>query len=223
MAKLVWDKSGEHFYETGVSHGVLYVWNDSEKKYGTGVAWNGLTGVTESPSGADETALYADDIKYLSLTSVEEFGATITAYTYPDEFMACDGSVALADGVYIGQQPRKRFCFCYQTVVGNDAAGNEYGTKIHIIYGCTASPSDRDYGTINDSPEAIEFSWEITTQPIDTGITNMKPTSVITIDLTKISDTTKIASIKDALYGTAEKEPKVLFPEEIVTLVGTAG
>ena len=165
MAKIVWDKTGERLYETGVKNGVLYVQEGGT--YGKGVAWNGLTAVTESPSGAEATPLYADDIKYLNLLSTEEFGATIEAYTYPDEFAACDGSAALVDGVMIGQQARKTFGLCYRTTIGNDTNGNDYGYKLHIIYGALAAPSEKAYATINDSPEAITFSWEVTTTPVN--------------------------------------------------------
>lgn len=196
MSKLLWDQIGEKTYETGVKNGVLYVMGDNAK-YGKGVAWNGLTGVTESPSGAEETALYADDIKYLSLRSAEELGATIEAYTYPDEFMACDGSEELATGVVIGQQTRKMFGVAYVTTYGNDTQLNDYGYKLHILYGATASPSERAYATINESPEAITFSWEITTTKI--AVKGHKPTSIITIDSTKAGD--KMAAIEAVLFG----------------------
>ena len=196
MAKIVWDKTGEHFYETGVKNGVLYVQEGSA--YPKGVAWNGLTAVTESPSGAEATPLYADDIKYLNLISTEEFGATIEAYTYPDEFAACDGSATLVDGVMIGQQARKTFGLCYRTTIGNDTNGNDYGYKLHIIYGALAAPSEKAYATINDSPEAITFSWEVTTTPVN--VTGAKPTASITIDSTK-ADRTKLAALEDILYG----------------------
>ena len=165
MSRLTWDNAGERYYETGVKQGVLYP-IQSDGKYSLGVAWNGLTAVTESPSGAEATALYADDIKYLNLISNEEFGATIEAYTYPDEFAECDGSAALADGVMLGQQKRKTFGLCYKTTVGNDVDGNDYGYKLHLIYGCLAAPSEKAYATINDSPEAITFSWEVSTTPV---------------------------------------------------------
>lgn len=206
MAKLTWDNTGERYYETGTKNGVLWVMGvgiDTDKtKYGPGVSWNGLTAVTESPSGAEETALYADDIKYLSLRSTEEFGCTIEAYTYPDEFMACDGSEMPAPGVVIGQQKRSTFAFSYKTVVGNDTEGNDYGYKLHIIYGCTASPSERAYATINDSPEAITFSWEVTTIPVN--VDGFKPTALITIDSTKLTtDAEKeaLAVLERILYG----------------------
>lgn len=204
MSKLTWDKIGERYYETGTKNGVLWVMGTKENslEYGNGVAWNGLTAVTESPSGAEETALYADDIKYLSLRSTEEFGCTIEAYTYPDEFMQCDGSVELADGVVIGQQKRATFAFSYKTVVGNDTEGNDYGYKIHIVYGCTASPSERSYATINDSPEAITFSWEVTTIPVS--VDGYKPTALVTIDSTKLTTEggkAALAVLERILYG----------------------
>ena len=221
MAKIVWDKTGERFYETGVKNGVLYVQEGGQ--YKNGVAWNGLTAVTESPSGAEATPLYADDIKYLNLLSTEEFGATIEAYTYPDEFAACDGSAALADGVMIGQQARKTFGLCYRTTIGNDTNGNDYGYKLHIIYGALAAPSEKAYATINDSPEAITFSWEVTTTPVN--VTGAKPTASITIDSTK-ADSTKLAALEDILYGKDGEpgnEPRLPLPDEIKTLMTAAG
>ena len=221
MAKIEWDKTGERLYETGVKNGVLYVQEGST--YGKGVAWNGLTAVTESPSGAEATPLYADDIKYLNLLSTEEFGATIEAYTYPDEFAACDGSAALADGVMIGQQARKTFGLCYRTTIGNDTNGNDYGYKLHIIYGALAAPSEKAYATINDSPEAITFSWEVTTTPVN--VTGAKPTASITIDSTK-ADPTKLAALEDILYGKDGEpgnEPRLPLPDEIKTLMTAAG
>ena len=194
--KIKWDQTGEHFYETGVKNGVLYI--PTSGVYSKGVAWNGLTAVTESPSGAEATALYADDIKYLSLYSTEEFGATIEAYTYPDEFAECDGSATLVKGVQIGQQARKPFGMCYKTTIGNDTDGNDHGYKLHIIYGAMASPSERAYATINDSPEAITFSWEVTTTPVS--VTGAKPTASIVIDSTKV-DATKLADLEKVLYG----------------------
>lgn len=183
MAKIVWDESGKRLYETGVKNGVLYI-QDETGAYNKGVAWNGLTAVTESPSGAEATPLYADDIKYLELFSAEEFGATIEAYTYPEEFEACDGSASLGTGVTIGQQDRKTFGLCYRTVLGNDVKSNEYGYKLHLIYGAKAAPSEKGYQTINDSPEAITFSWEVTTTPVN--VEGFKPTASVTIDSTKI-------------------------------------
>lgn len=227
MAKLKWDQTGEKFYETGVKNGVLYVYTKSTDgkggTYGKGVAWNGLTAVTESPSGAEASPLYADDIKYLNLLSNEEFGATVEAYTYPDEFAACDGSASIATGVSIGQQSRKTFALCYKTVVGNDIDNNDYGYKIHIIYGCLAAPSEKAYATINDSPEAITFSWELTTTPVE--VKGFKPTACVTIDSTKV-DAEKLALVEAKLYGTdAEGENNdatLLLPDEIVALIGEA-
>ena len=221
MAKIEWDKTGERLYETGVKNGVLYVQEGGV--YPKGVAWNGLTAVTESPSGAEATPLYADDIKYLNLLSAEEFGATIEAYTYPDEFTECDGSAALADGVMIGQQPRKAFGLCYRTTIGNDTNGNDYGYKLHIIYGALAAPSEKAYATINDSPEAITFSWEVTTTPVN--VTGAKPTAYITIDSTK-ADPAKLAALEDILYGKNGEpgnEPRLPLPDEIKTLMTAAG
>lgn len=219
MAKLVWDQTGERLYETGVKNGVLYV-QDDKGTYPAGVAWNGLTAVTESPSGAEATALYADDIKYLNLYSAEEFGATVEAYMYPDEFMECDGSKQAVEGVTFGQQPRKKFGLCYRTSVGNDVLGNDYGYKLHLIYGCTAAPSERAYASINDSPEAITFSWELTTDPV--AVEGFKPTAIVTIDSTKV-DKAKLAALEDILYGGADSEARLPMPNEIVTLMGIAG
>lgn len=218
MSKLVWDQTGERLYETGVRNGVLYI--PTAGVYSKGVAWNGLTAVTESPSGAEATPLYADDIKYLNLMSTEEFGATIEAYTYPDEFAECDGSAALVDGVYIGQQARKTFGLCYRTTLGNDVDGNDYGYKLHIIYGCLAAPSEKGYATINDSPEAITFSWEVTTTPVN--VTGAKPTASITIDSTK-ADAAKLAALEDILYGDKSEEARLPLPDEIKTLMTAAG
>ena len=221
MSKLVWDKTGERYYETGVKNGVLYI--PTEGVYSKGIAWNGLTAVTESPSGAEATALYADDMKYLSLYSAEEFGATIEAYTYPDEFAQCDGSAELTKGVSIGQQTRKTFGLCYRTTIGNDTDGNDYGYKLHMIYGCMASPSEKAYATVNDSPEAITFSWEVTTTPVS--VAGFKPTASITIDSTK-ADPTKLAALEDILYG-KDGEPganaRLPLPDEIKTLMTAAG
>ena len=213
MAKIEWDKTGERFYETGVKNGVLYVQVDGA--YPKGVAWNGLTAVTESPSGAEATPLYADDIKYLNLLSAEEFGATIEAYTYPDEFAECDGSASLATGVMIGQQARKTFGLCYRTTIGNDTDGNDHGYKLHIIYGALAAPSEKAYATINDSPEAITFSWEVTTTPVN--VTGAKPTASITIDSTKATPE-KLADLEKILYGDAEVEARLPLPDEIKSI-----
>ena len=225
MSKLVWDKTGERYYETGVKNGVLYPIQPNGT-YSKGVAWNGLTAVTESPSGAENTPLYADDIKYLNLVSAEEFGATVEAYTYPDEFAECDGSASIADGVMIGQQARKIFGMSYKTTVGNDVDGNSHGYKLHLIYGATASPSEKAYATINDSPEAITFSWEIATTPVN--VTGFKPTASLVIDSTK-ADPVKLASLEEILYGkdpTNEGasdgvDPRLPLPDEIATIMTT--
>lgn len=214
---LTWDGTGERLYETGVRNGVLYPREGSA--YTTGVAWNGLTKVTESPSGAEETALYADDIKYLSLYSAEEFGGTIEAYTYPDEWAECDGSAEIATGVYAGQQPRKSFGLCYCTVLGNDTAKESHGYKLHLIYGATASPSSKEYNTINDSPEAITFSWEFKTVPETVGNnTNFKPTASIVIDSTK-ADETKLTALKAILYGSTQAAARLPLPSEVIGLM----
>lgn len=197
MSRLIWDGIGERFYETGVDHGVLYPVVGGT--YPKGYAWNGLTNISESPSGAEQTALYADNIKYLTLTSAEEFGLTIEAYTYPDEWEACDGTASLADGVKIGQQPRTKFGLCYRTKLGNDVDGDAHGYKLHLVYGCSASPSERSYATVNDSPEAISFSWEVTTTPIT--LNGHNPVALITIDSTKVNKT-KLTDLEDILYGT---------------------
>lgn len=214
MAKIVWDKTGERLYETGVKNGVLYVQNEAGA-YPAGVAWNGLTAVTESPSGAEATPLYADDIKYLELFSAEEFGATIECYTYPDEFGQCDGSAELADGVVIGQQVRKAFGLCYRTVLGNDVKNNDYAYKLHLIYGAKASPSEKGYSSINDSPEAITFSYEITTTPVN--VEGFKPASSLVIDSSK-ADPEKLAQLEAMLYGSEEEEPRLPLPDEIAEL-----
>lgn len=220
MAQLTWDKAGERFYETGVKKGVLYVYDNETKAYGNGVAWNGLTAVTESPSGAEANPLYADDIKYLNLLSNEEFGGTIEAYQSPAEFDACDGSANIVPGVKIGQQTRKTFGFCYRTALGNDTDGADYGYKIHIVYGALAAPSERAYATVNDSPEAITLSWEFTTTPVE--VAGFKPTSHIEIDSTKI-DEGQLAALEAKLYGTESEEPSLPLPNDIVTLVGAQG
>lgn len=212
--KLVWDETGKRFYETGVKMGVLYVQGD-DGQYGTGVAWNGLTAVNEAPSGAEATPLYADDIKYLELRSAEEFGATIEAYTYPEEFEVCDGSAELAPGVTVGQQNRKPFGLCYRTIVGNDVMKNDFGYKIHLIYGAVAAPSEKAYATVNDSPEAITFSWEVTTTPVE--VPGLKPTACITIDSTKV-DAEKLAALEAKLYGTEDGEPQLPLPSEIAEM-----
>lgn len=214
MTKLIWDKSGERLYETGTTNGVLYV-QDEAGKYQTGVVWNGLTAVTESPSGAEPTDLYADDIKYATLRSAETFGATVEAYTYPDEFAECDGSATLMDGVYIGQQPRKSFGLSYKTRVGNDVT-DSLGYKLHIVYGATASPSEKAYTTINDSPEAITFSWEMTTTPVN--VEGHKPTATLIIDSTK-ADAEKMAVLEAVLYGDADNEPTLPMPDQVVKIM----
>lgn len=214
MAKILWDKTGERIYETGVRQGVLYPMS-ATGIYPLGVAWNGLTAVTESPSGAEPTPLYADDIKYLNLISAEEFGATIEAYTYPDEFSECDGSVSVTDGVMIGQQKRKAFGLCYRTAVGNDVDDIDYGYKLHLIYGAIAAPSEKAYATINDSPEAITFSWELSTTPVS--VTGFKPTASLTIDSTKV-DAEKLAALEAILYGVEDVDPRLPLPDEIATL-----
>lgn len=215
MAKIVWDESGKRTYETGVRKGVLYL-QDTQGAYTKGVAWNGLTAVTESPSGAEPTALYADDIKYLELFSAEEFGATIEAYTYPAEFEKCDGSASLGTGVTIGQQDRATFGLCYRTVLGNDVKGSEFGYKLHLIYGAKAKPSEKGYQTINDSPEAITFSWEISTTPVN--VSGFKPTACVTIDSTKI-DPDKLTQIETLLYGDTSAEAKLPLPDEIAQII----
>lgn len=214
MAKLVWDEVGKRLYETGVDHAVLFV-QDNAGVYGEGVAWNGITAVTESPSGAEATPLYADNIKYLNLISTEELGGTIEAYTYPDAFAECDGSADIATGVSIGQQTRKAFGLSYRTILGNDVANNDYGYKLHIIYGCKASPSEKSYATVNDSPEAQTLSWEFTTTPVN--IEGFKPTANITIDSTK-ANAEKLAALEKILYGDTEAEPRLPLPSEIVEL-----
>lgn len=217
MAKLVWDKSGERLYETGVKNGVLYL-QDESGAYPNGVAWNGLVSVTQSPSGAEATPLYADDIKYLNLFSAEELGATIEAYTYPDEFAQCDGSAEMAQGVYVGQQARKSFGMAYKTIVGNDIQNHSYGYKLHLIYGGMAAPSEKAYSTVNDSPEAITFSWEVSTTPVTA--TGFSPTSYIEIDSTK-ADPTKLAALEAVLFGGESSEPRLPLPDEIAQIMGT--
>lgn len=217
MSRLVWDQTGERVYETGIKYGVLYV--QEAGVYPKGVVWNGLTGITESPSGAEATALYADDTKYLNLMSNEEFGATIEAYTYPVEFGQCDGSADLVPGVSIGQQTRKTFGLCYRTALGNDVDGSDFGYKLHIIYGALAAPSEKSYATINDSPEAITFSWEVSTTPIN--VTGHKPTASLTIDSTKV-DASKLAALEAILYGSEDTEARLPLPDEIATLMATA-
>lgn len=219
MSRCIWDKTGEHYYETGVDHGVLYPVQNGGT-YGKGVVWNGLTAVTESPSGAEANPIYADNIKYLNLLSAEEFGVTIEAYTYPDEFAECDGSANIADGVTIGQQARKSFGLSYRTVLGNDTDNNDHGYKLHLIYGALAAPSERGYATINDSPEPITLSWEVSTTPVE--VTGHKPTAYVIIDSTKV-DAAKLKALEDILYGTDSAEPRLPLPDEIITLMEPAG
>lgn len=218
MATLVWDEAGTHIYETGVDHCVLYPIKDTitdpTDPYMTGVAWNGITNISESASGGEPTALWADNIKYLNLISAEEASLTIEAYTYPEEFEDCDGSRELVTGVTIRQQPRKQFGICYRTRIGNDQKSDDYGYKIHIAYGCFAAPSDRGYATVNDSPEAISFSWSVSTTPVD--VSGFKPTALLTIDSTKTTEA-KMTAIKNILYGTANADPKLPLPAEIIT------
>lgn len=213
---LVWDEIGKRFYETGVDHGVLFVAKGNW--YDKGVAWNGLTTVTEKPSGAEQSAIYADNIKYLNLTSAEDFGCTIEAYTYPDAWMECDGSAEITNGVIAGQQSRKGFAFAYRSRIGNDVDGDSLGYKLHLVYGCKASPSERGYSTVNDSPEAISFSWDVSTTPIAfTGETlkNLKPTALLTIDSTKV-DPDKLAAFEKILYGSEDGEDsKMPTPDEV--------
>lgn len=211
MSRLVWDAIGERLYETGVRQCVLYPVEN--KEYPKGVAWNGITQISENPSGADSNPIYADDIKYLNLISAEEFGANITAYTYPDEFAVCDGSASPAEGVIIGQQTRKQFGLCYRTTVGNDTEGTDYGYKLHLIYGAQAAPSERGYQTINDSPEAIEFSWELTTTPVN--VKGYKPTAVIHIDSKKVN-ADLLSQFEDILYGTDEANARLPMPDEVI-------
>lgn len=216
MSALVWDNTGEKFFETGVDHGVLYTWNTNSSQYNPGVVWNGLTSVTNSPDGAEPTDLWADNIKYATLRSAETFGATIEAYTYPDEFAECDGSATPKTGVHIGQQARKSFGFCYRTKVGSDTDTDASKYKIHVIYNATASPSERAYETVNDSPDAITFSWEITTTPVN--VTGYKPTSEIVIDVWKLSSADKTA-LENKLYGTGGTEPTLPEPDALLALI----
>ena len=217
MPAIKWDQTGERLYETGVDHGVLYI-PDASSKYVGGVAWNGLTAVTESPSGAEPNPQYADNIKYLNLISVEEFGGTIEAFTYPEEFEQCDGTASLAPGVTIGQQSRKTFGLSYRTLVGNDVDATDHGYKIHLIYGAMAAPSEKAYATVNDSPEAITFSWELTTTAVE--VTGHKPTASLTVDSTKAS-ADGMAALEAVLYGSDTEDARLPLPDEVLTLVGT--
>lgn len=216
MSRLVWDAIGERFFETGVDQCVLYP--IANNAYPMGYAWNGITGVSESPSGADANPIYADNIKYLNLRAAEEFGATVTAYTYPDEFAECDGSVVPVKGLTIGQQSRKMFGLCYRSRLGNDTDGSDHGYKLHLVYGLTASPSERGYSTINDSPEAIEFSWEMNSTPV--AVTGYKPTSVITISSEDFTEA-QMKALEDVLYGDASNDPRLPLPDEVVALMGS--
>lgn len=220
MSKLVWDALGEHLFETGVDHGVLYQFNTETRQYVNGVAWNGLTAVNESPSGAEPTALYADNIKYLNLISAEQYGATIEAYTAPDEFLECDGFATIADGVTIGQQPRKTFGFAYRTLIGNDTEGTKKGYKLHLVYNATASPSERSHGTVNESPEAATLSWSISTTPVD--VVGQSPTATLEIDSTQC-DPAKLALLEDVLYGDANSAARMPLPAEVAEIIGKAG
>lgn len=213
--RLTWDDAGKRLYETGVKQGVIYP-QDDNGAYPKGVAWNGLTAVTESPEGAEPTPLYADDIKYLNLLSTEEFKATVEAYTYPDEFAECDGSGSLVEGVTIGQQDRKTFGLSYRTSLGNDVKGNEYGYKLHIVYGCLAAPSEKAYATVNDSPEAITFSWEVSTTPVN--VTGFKPTASLVLDSVKLG-AAKMKAIEDVLYGSSAAEARLPLPDEIKSII----
>lgn len=216
--RLTWDDAGKRLYETGVKQGVIYP-QDNNGAYPKGVAWNGLTAVTESPEGAEPTPLYADDIKYLNLLSTEEFKATVEAYTYPDEFAECDGSGSLVEGVTIGQQDRKTFGLSYRTSLGNDVKGNEYGYKLHIVYGCLAAPSEKAYATVNDSPEAITFSWEVSTTPVN--VTGFKPTASLVLDSVKLG-AAKMKAIEDVLYGSSAAEARLPLPDEIKSIIESA-
>lgn len=218
MAEITWDQTGERLYETGVDHGVLYI-RDKAGVYANGYAWNGLTTVTESPSGAESNPQYADNIKYLNLVSAEEFSATIEAFTYPVEFEQCDGTASPAPGIRVGQQARKSFGMSYRTLVGNDIDGTDHGYKIHMIWGALAAPSEKAYNTINDSPEAITFSWEVTTTPVEVVGFPLKPTATITVDSTRFS-ASAMKALEDVLYGAAATEPRLPLPGEVITLMG---
>lgn len=219
MPRLTWDDTGKRFYETGVRQAVLYVQGEGGT-YPKGVAWNGITAVTESPSGAEPNPLYADDIKYLNLLSAEEFAATIEAYTYPDEFAECDGTASPVKGVTIGQQARKTFGLCYRTTVGNDVDSDKHGYKLHLIYGCMAAPSEKGYSTKNDSPEAVTFSWEVSTTPVS--VDGFEPTASMTID-SRTADSTKLKALEDILYGSESESARLPLPNEVVTLMQAAG
>lgn len=217
MAEIKWDQTGERLYETGVDHGVLYL-PDTQGKYTNGYVWNGLVTVNETPSGAEPNPQYADNMKYVNLISAEEFGATIEAFTYPDEFALCDGSAMPTEGVYVGQQARKPFGLAYRTQLGNDTQANDYGYKLHLIYGAQAAPTEKEYTTVNDSPEAITFSWECTTTPVD--VPNYRPTSSLTIDSTKVT-AANLKALETRLYGSETEEPELPSPEEVINLFKT--
>lgn len=215
MTALVWDEIGKRLYETGVKKVVMYP-IDANGAFPVGYAWNGVTAINERPSGAEPTALWADDIKYLNLMSAEDFAATIEAYTYPDEFAECDGSAEIQTGVIIRQQPRKAFGLCYRTVLGNDTDMADYGYKLHLVYNCMAAPSEKDHSTINETPEAITFSWELSTTPVN--VAGYKPTATLEIDSTKVNET-KLAALEEILYGSATAEPRLPLPDEVKTLL----
>lgn len=220
MTAIEWDAAGKRFYENGTDRGVLYPMT-SNGSYDKGVAWNGLTAVTESPEGAEPTDLYADNIKYATMRSAETFGCTIEAYTYPDEFSECDGSAQIAKGVFAGQQERKGFGFSYRTLIGNDTAtSSDDGYKLHLVYGCTASPSEKSYATVNDSPDAITFSWEVKTTPVN--VAGFKPTAALVID-SRYADPSKLAALEKILYGDTDNEPSLPLPSEVITTMGSVG
>lgn len=216
MTKIKWDAPGERLYETGVDHAVLYRRTDGE--YSTGVAWNGITAITESPSGAEPTALYADNVKYVTLMSAEEFGGTLEAFMWPDEFEECDGTASPVEGVTLGQQPRQPFGLSYRTILGNDVDSNEHGYKLHLVYEALAAPSEKAYATVNDSPEAITFSWEFTTTPV--AIEGFKPTAIITINSSTMAKA-KLEALEKILYGDEDTDARLPLPDELLTLVGT--
>jgi len=220
MPRITWDNPGEKLYETGVDRGVLFP-QKADGSYDVGVAWNGLTAVNQSPSGGDTNDLYADNIKYLSLRATEDYGATIEAFTYPDEFMECDGSKEIAPGVYAGQQARKPFGFSYRTLIGNDTEGTAHGYKLHLVYNATVSPSEKSYGTVNDSPDAINFSWEASTTPVALPAP-FKPTAHIEIDSTKADDA-KLTALENLLYGTENADPTLPDPATVISMMGTTG
>ena len=213
FAPLVWDETGKKLFETGVSNVALYP-QDTTGVYGTGVAWNGVTNISESPSGAEATTLWANNGKYLNLYSVEEYASSIEAYTYPDEFAECDGSAEIAKGVSIGQQTRKSFGLAYKTLIGSDTDGNDHGYKLHLVYGCKAAPSERSHATVNDSPEALSFSWEISTTPVS--VTGHKPTASVEIDSTKVN-AEKLAAFEKILFGSDTAAAKLPLPDEVAT------